>query len=98
MQLSGYSYTFKQNEEEVKKGTPVEHGMGVMAQELARIFPVLAQKSKQGHYLVNYDGLVPVLIEAVKEQQGQIEALKAENESIQERLERLEKLVEELSK
>jgi hypothetical protein len=78
MNLNGYTYEFIQNEEDIKKGTPVELGMGVIAQELAEVAPRLATKSEQGHYLVNYDGIVPILIEATKEQQETINALKAE--------------------
>jgi hypothetical protein len=41
---------------------------------------------------VNYQGLVPVLINALKEQQGEINRLKEQ----EKRLERLEKLVAKL--
>lgn len=94
IRLNGYTYDFIQSEEDIEKNTPLEQGVGVIAQELDEVMPELVNKTGQGHYLVNYDALVPVLIEAVKEQQTQIEAL----ESQVERLERLEKELEEIKK
>ena len=38
-----------------------------------------------GYKAVNYAQLTPVLIEAIKEQQQQIEALKAQNAALQDR-------------
>ncbi len=89
MNLSGYTYEFIQHPEEIKKGMPKELGVGVIAQELKEVEPRLVTQTHQGHYLVNYDGIVPILIEATKEQQdiikdqqSQIDELKAEIEAI----------------
>jgi hypothetical protein len=54
-----------------------------MAQELETVLPQ-AVRNDNGNYLVCYDQIVPVLIEAMKEQQNEIELLK-------QRLEALEK-------
>ncbi len=40
---------------------------------------------------VNYIGLIPVFIEAIKEQQKMIEELKKQNEEMQKKIEALEK-------
>ncbi len=96
--LNGYSYEYKQSPEDIKKGTPAEKSIGIIAQELREVAPDLVKESGQGHVMVNYDGITPILIEAVKEQQTQIDNLQSENSDLKARLARLEKLVEELGK
>jgi len=51
---------------------------GVIAQEIEKIFPNLVSTNDKGYKSVNYTGLIPVLVEALKEQQQQIEQQKAE--------------------
>lgn len=41
-------------------------------------FPDLVHKGSNGYYAVNYTGLIPVLIEAIKEQQVIIEDIRSE--------------------
>lgn len=64
-QLRGVDYTWKQSEEKSK---------GVIAQELQEVFPELVSESESG-LSVNYNGIIGVLIEAIKEQQKQIDKL-----------------------
>ena len=52
--------------------------IGFIAQELERIFPELVTTDAQGYKSVNYIGVVPVLVEAVKAQQKQIDDMKAQ--------------------
>jgi|GEM_PF-2271124 len=80
--LNGYTYEYKQAPEDIEKGQSPEKGIGVIAQELVEVAPVLTTKTQQGHYVVNYDGLIPILIEAMKEQQAQIDALTKEVEEL----------------
>ena len=49
----------------------------MLAQEVEKIYPELVSTDKDGYKAVNYAQLTPVLIKAIKEQQVQIEALKA---------------------
>ena len=53
--------------------------MGLVAQELEQVLPELVTTHKGADYddekSVNYNGVIPVLIEAIKEQQQQIEQL-----------------------
>ena len=50
---------------------------GFLAQEIKEVFPeVVSLDSTSNYYSVNYVKLIPVLIEAIKEQQVQIEELK----------------------
>ena len=98
--LNGYRYTYKQCEEDIKKGTPANTTLGIMAQELKEVAPELVQKSDQGHYLVNYDGIIPILIEVNKEQQliikeqaTTIEAQSKKLSDLEARMQRLEQLL-----
>ena len=50
--------------------------IGVIAQEVKEILPQVVQEN-DGHYSVAYGNIVGVLIEAIKEQQAQIEELKS---------------------
>lgn len=50
---------------------------GVVAQEVAQVLPQLVARSGQG-LAVEYEGLIPWLIEAVKALQGEVEGLRAE--------------------
>ena len=50
--------------------------IGVIAQEIKEILPQVVQENN-GHYSVAYGNIVGVLIEAIKEQQSQIEELKS---------------------
>ena len=81
LQIDGKSYTMKKDESEKQK-------IGLLAQDIEKVFPELVSES-HGVKSVNYQGLVPVLINALKEQQAEIDRLKTQ----EERLERLERLV-----
>jgi len=58
-------------------GTAGAGQVGLLAQEVEKIYPELVSTDAEGYKAVNYAQLTPVLIEALKEQQQQIEALKA---------------------
>ncbi len=53
--------------------------LGLIAQELEKEFPELVKKERDGYKSVNYMGMIPVLLEAIKEQHRLIEALKSKN-------------------
>ncbi len=46
---------------------------GYLAQELKEVFPDLVSQDSAGYYSVNYIGLIPVIIEALKDQRSEIE-------------------------
>jgi len=52
------------------------HDIGVIAQEVEEVLPEIVDTRKDGHKAVKYDRMVALLIEAVKEQQQQINELK----------------------
>jgi hypothetical protein len=64
-----------------------EARIGLIAQEVAEIVPeAVVESGDDGPLGLAYDMLIPVLIDAVNEQQETIEELRAENESLHERL------------
>ena len=63
--------------------------IGVLAQEIKEVFPELVSEDENEMLAVNYQGLVPVLINALKEQESKY----LEQEK---RLKRLEKLIAQL--
>ena len=65
-------YTFDWNENTTKEGTET----GVIAQEVESLgLPGLVTTRDNGYLAVHYEKLVPLLIEAVKELSGKVEAL-----------------------
>ena len=52
------------------------HDIGVIAQEIENILPDAVQTRESGMKAVKYEKVIPLLIEAIKEQQKQIEELK----------------------
>ena len=58
-------------------GTAGAEQIGVIAQEVEKIFPELVHTGPDGFKSVNYVQLAPAFIEAFKEQQAQIDALRA---------------------
>jgi hypothetical protein len=60
--------------------------IGVIAQEVQPYFPELVSINSDGYLGVSYDRIAPVLIEAIKEQQKEIEALKADIEELKSKL------------
>ena len=71
--IDGKRYTMKKNGKQK---------IGVLAQDIQKVFPELVTTDDKDMLAVNYQGLVPVLINAIKEQDDKIS--------------RLEKLVEKL--
>lgn len=67
--LRGVSYNRIDTEDKSEK-------IGVIAQEVLEILPQVVQQDDNGNYSVAYGNIVGVLIEAIKEQQRQIDDLK----------------------
>ena len=79
IKLRGVSYIMKADEAKDRK-------IGVIAQELEQEYPELVSTNGEGLKSVAYANLTAVLIEAVK-------GLKAENDALKSRLEKLEQLL-----
>ena len=65
LQIDGKSYEMKGRQK-----------IGVLAQDIQELFPELVTVDDNEMLAVNYQGLVPVLINAIKEQQKEIDELK----------------------
>jgi hypothetical protein len=78
--LIGKSYQWTT---EFQKETGVDNGKhyGFLAQDLAEVLPNVVMKDENGRYGVEYQAIIPILVEAIKEQQTQIDALKSSKTS-----------------
>jgi hypothetical protein len=68
------------------------HDIGLIAQEVYNIIPEAVNKPENEDkelWSISYDKLIPVLINAVKEQQQQIESYKSQLQSLQEEVEQI---------
>ena len=90
MSLNGYSFSMKAD-----GNKKLEYG--VMAQEVQKVLPyaVSITDEDKGHLGVSYVQLLPVLIEAMKEQQAEIETQKAKIDDLETRLSQLEALLKD---
>ena len=86
--LTGYTFdrTDVTYDEHGEAEVPVRQ-TGIIAQDLLKVLPEAVtggptEKDPDGHYSVAYGNLAGLLIEAIKEQQQQIEDLKSEIESL----------------
>jgi hypothetical protein len=104
-QMHPMKYDFKY--EELKEmGLPKERQFGLIAQELEKVVPELVFQHSEGknqeHYKgINYTGLIPILIQGMKDQQAEIEALKQKlvnYETIDSRLTQIEALLSNQTK
>lgn len=75
MYLEGKTYNWRKDEFKDKNFTD-ELQFGLLAQDVQKVIPSLVIASENGDLSMNYTGLIPVLIEALKEQQIQINDLK----------------------
>ena len=73
--IDGKRYTMK------KDG---KQNIGVLAQDIQKVFPELVSTDDRDMLAVNYQGLVPVLINAMKEQQAEIDELKKQDAKMKE--------------
>jgi hypothetical protein len=70
-QIGGYEFDW--NNDSSHSG----HDIGVIAQEIEKVLPELVVNRDNGYKAVRYEKIVALLIQAVKEQQSQIDELKS---------------------
>ena len=68
MQLRGVNYFLKTKEFPEKQFTNTRQ-IGIIAQEIEKIYPEVVLTDKDGYKSVDYSRLTPILLEAIKEQQ-----------------------------
>ena len=75
--------------------------IGIIAQDIEKVFPELVKTDDKGYKSVAYDKLSVIAISAIKEQQKQIEELKAVVESLKQenaQLKSMQNRIEQLEK
>ena len=72
--LNGYTYHFKDN--------PKEPMSGLIAQEVQEILPEAVKKDENDKLLLDYNGVISLLVNAINDQQEQINQLKNKIESL----------------
>ena len=79
--IGGYQFVWNNNIGDMRAGTP---DYGVIAQELEDVLPHAVDINSRGHKTVNYNSLIPLLIEAVKELSARVKELEPEPEEPEE--------------
>lgn len=89
IKINGVSYDWKQEEyKDMNFDSRIHYG--VIAQDIEKVIPELVTESNNGNKSVAYTELIPILIEAMKEQQKTIENQKKEMEELKVKVQRLE--------
>ncbi|WP_375417472.1 tail fiber domain-containing protein [uncultured Hymenobacter sp.] len=89
--INGRTYAFKKKEF-AERSFPDGRMDGFIAQELQKVMPEAVVKQADGFFAVNYDAIIPVLVEAVK----QLDAKQTEAAQLQQQLTDLKTQVAEL--
>jgi hypothetical protein len=93
--LRGVSYDWKADEYP-DRGFTKDRQIGLIAQEVEKVIPELVQTDSKGYKAISYEKLVPVLLEAIKEQQKEISELKKQQAMISSLSEKVAQLESEL--
>ncbi len=93
--IEGVSYQFKDSEKVKNSGIQLPKGKqyGLIAQELEAVLPDLVKENKDGYKAVNYQGLIPIVIEALKEVNANNKELKEEIEGLESQLANLKQRI-----
>ena len=83
--LRGVSYDWR-TDQFTKKGFSDKRSIGVIAQEVEKVVPEVVHTGSDGYKGVEYSKLVPLLIEAIKEQQETISALSQQVRALEDRI------------
>jgi hypothetical protein len=76
LQLRAVRYDLKTD---AASASGISRHIGFIAQEMEQLFPEFVITNTTGYKSIAYDQLSPILVEAIKEQQLEIESLKIEN-------------------
>ena len=91
LSLRGVSYDWRKAEFP-NKDFNNDRQIGLIAQEVEAVFPELVKTDNEGFKSMDYMSFTAVLLEAMKDQQTQIDALAKENEMLKEQLKRIDKI------
>jgi len=75
--IGGYEFDWN-DKQELYEG----HDVGVIAQEIEKVLPEVVETRADGYKAVDYKKIIPLLIQAIKEQQKQIDELSGKNNNM----------------
>lgn len=87
MQINGFRYNWSNH---LKDRKPQ---IGLLAQEVECVLPELVKENAEGLKSINYSGFIPLLIEALKEQQQHINRLEEMNRNMAQQIELIKKKI-----
>jgi hypothetical protein len=70
--------------------------IGFIAQDFEKVFPEFVVSDNDGYKSISYGQISAVLVEAIKEQQQQIESYKSENDNLKSQLQSLQEEVDQI--
>jgi hypothetical protein len=104
MALKGVNYYFKTKAELLAEKQDTTYNftdkkqIGFIAQEVEKVLPEVVSTDPVGYKTVEYSKVVALLVEAMKEQQEEIEALKKENASLKAQADKVKLLEDKIQK
>lgn len=85
--IRGVEYNWNEKMKEINSSISTDKKeLGVIAQEVEKFIPEMIKVNDYGYKMVNYNKLVPILLEGIKTQQKQIDELKQENKELKENM------------
>ena len=73
MQLQGVTFDWKDSESILD----IKEDIGFIAQDVEKVLPELVRDNGKGNLSLRYQGITPVLLEAIKELKAEIDLLKS---------------------
>ena len=77
-QINGVNFQWRKTDEEMKQNIHSFEGkdVGVIAQEVEKVLPEVVITRDNGYKAVKYEKIIPLLVEAIKELQAEVQELK----------------------
>jgi hypothetical protein len=101
LKIGGYYFSWNELAQSLFPVNRIDGNVGFIAQEIEKVIPEIIRiapfddlgdgtsKSGENYLTVQYDKIVPLLVEAIKEQQKKIEVLEEEVKDLRDRFNRL---------
>ena len=76
--INGVTFEWKKADDKMKKEVHSFEGndVGVLAQEVEKVLPEVVTTRDNGYKAVKYEKIIPLLVEAIKELQAEVQELK----------------------
>jgi len=84
LQLEGVSYQWRRDEYKDREFPEGRH-LGFIAQDIEKVLPEAVRTDENGEKAINYNAIIPLLVEGMKQQQKVIEELQRNVEQLQKR-------------